>query len=285
MLANEDKMIELTKDLQKQVISRDSEGREKFEMRKLLRKVKDNSSIGMSNKDKFLYSTIGILLGLLVLFIFLFINKRDNLNIAEHNIKSLNDTIRVEKLKNGELIEYKNSLIIEKSELEKYLCITNKEIKELERKLNEKVLYISKLEGEIRVDTLFLKDSVSTNDSITYIYHFNDINKYYQLSGYTEVDGNNKGNTVITNNTMKMKLKVGLDDDWKIFVTSDNPYITFSGIDGAVLDKDVYLKRIKQKKWGIGIQAGIGMQYGLIHKTFDVGPYIGVGISYNFITF
>lgn len=241
--------------------------------------------MSMSNKDKFLYSTICILLGLLVLFIFLFINKRDNLNIAEHNIKSLNDTIRVEKLKNGELIEYKNSLIIEKSELEKYLCITNKEIKELERKLNEKVLYISKLEGEIRVDTLFLKDSVSTNDSITYIYHFNDINKYYQLSGYTEVDGNNKGNTVITNNTMNMKLKVGLDDDWKIFVTSDNPYITFSGIDGAVLDKDVYLKRIKQKKWGIGIQAGIGMQYGLIHKTFDVGPYIGVGISYNFITF
>lgn len=52
-MANEDKMIELTKDLQKQVISRDSEGREKFEMRKLLRKVKDNSSIGMSNKDKF----------------------------------------------------------------------------------------------------------------------------------------------------------------------------------------------------------------------------------------
>ena len=31
ILANEDKMIELTKDLQKQVISRDSEGREKFE--------------------------------------------------------------------------------------------------------------------------------------------------------------------------------------------------------------------------------------------------------------
>ena len=81
--------------------------------------------MNMSNKDKFLYSTICILLGLLVLFIFLFVNKRDNLNIAEHNIKSLNDTIRVEKLKNGELIEYKNSLIIEKSELEKYLCITN----------------------------------------------------------------------------------------------------------------------------------------------------------------
>lgn len=52
-MANEDKMIELTKDLQKQVISRDSEGREKFEMRKLLKKVKDNSSIGMCNKDKF----------------------------------------------------------------------------------------------------------------------------------------------------------------------------------------------------------------------------------------
>ena len=41
----------------------------------------------------------------------------------------------------------------------------------------------------------------------------------------------------------------------------------------------------KTRRWGIGLQAGVGMQYGTIRKQMDVGPYIGVGISYNLITF
>lgn len=41
----------------------------------------------------------------------------------------------------------------------------------------------------------------------------------------------------------------------------------------------------KPKKWGIGVHAGMGVQYGTIHKQMDVGPYIGVGISYNILSF
>ena len=41
----------------------------------------------------------------------------------------------------------------------------------------------------------------------------------------------------------------------------------------------------KPKRWGIGVQAGMGVQYGTIHKQMDVGPYIGVGISYNILSF
>jgi len=37
------------------------------------------------------------------------------------------------------------------------------------------------------------------------------------------------------------------------------------------------------KPWGIGIQVGFGGQYGISSRRVDYGPYIGVGISYNFI--
>ena len=41
----------------------------------------------------------------------------------------------------------------------------------------------------------------------------------------------------------------------------------------------------KVKHWGIGVHAGVGVQYGTIGKRMDVGPYIGVGISYNLLSF
>lgn len=43
-----------------------------------------------------------------------------------------------------------------------------------------------------------------------------------------------------------------------------------------------HTKKERRKNWNIGIQAGIGCQYGLLNKDFDVGPYLGVGISYGF---
>lgn len=38
----------------------------------------------------------------------------------------------------------------------------------------------------------------------------------------------------------------------------------------------------KRSRWTISVQTGVGAQYGLIHKQLDLGPYIGVGVSYNF---
>ena len=32
----------------------------------------------------------------------------------------------------------------------------------------------------------------------------------------------------------------------------------------------------------VGVQAGIGVQYGLIGKRWDTGPYIGIGVQYRF---
>lgn len=50
--------------------------------------------------------------------------------------------------------------------------------------------------------------------------------------------------------------------------------------------RDTFIQQIvykePKKHWGVGINAGVGGSYGLIHKQFDVGPYVGVGLIYRF---
>lgn len=36
------------------------------------------------------------------------------------------------------------------------------------------------------------------------------------------------------------------------------------------------------KRFSFGVQVGIGAQYGLIRRQMDIGPYVGVGLQYNF---
>ena len=41
----------------------------------------------------------------------------------------------------------------------------------------------------------------------------------------------------------------------------------------------------KTTRFGVGVQVGFGACYGLVGKQVDAGPYIGVGVSYNFLRF
>ena len=41
-------------------------------------------------------------------------------------------------------------------------------------------------------------------------------------------------------------------------------------------------ERLKAPRIGVGVQAGLGVQYGLIGKRWDAGPYIGLGVQYRF---
>lgn len=36
-----------------------------------------------------------------------------------------------------------------------------------------------------------------------------------------------------------------------------------------------------KRKFHISVQAGFGAQYGLINRKFDIGPYVGIGGSYD----
>ena len=43
-----------------------------------------------------------------------------------------------------------------------------------------------------------------------------------------------------------------------------------------------HIKLPKEKKWGFGITIGVSTTYGLLYKKIDIGPSIGIGVTYKF---
>lgn len=194
--------------------------------------------------------------------------------IYKNNIDALRDSVHIEQLKNGELIHSKQMLILEKKQIEDYLDIANKEIKEIEKKLQSKIAYIAKLEGQIKVDTIRLVDSVYVKDS-TYYSQWTFQDQWLYLQGLTQFkDGTSISR--LNNLEMDVPLKLGIMEDNQVFVTSSNPYVGFSAIDGAALNKPT-----KKSYWNIGFQLGFGIQYDLRYNNFGYGPYLGIGGSWG----
>ena len=64
------------------------------------------------------------------------------------------------------------------------------------------------------------------------------------------------------------------------------PYATITNLNPYTSTKEmrVYQVRVpKQKRFGLGFQAGFGGIYDIQHKSIGYGPYIGIGINYNVI--
>jgi hypothetical protein len=210
------------------------------------------------------------------------------LSIAENNILALTDTIKSYELKNGDLLYEQQGYILKKQELEKYLEIKEKEINELERKLGSAITTIARLEGQVRVDTIELRDSIYIEKDVIYN-DFSYQDDWLTLYGTTTYK-NNLFNTSLNTIAMNVPLKVGTTADNKWFATSSNPYVSFTNIEGVSLEK------AKQKRWSVGVQAGIGVvggfgisgaNDGIVRSGWiiGVGPYFGLGVSYKFFEF
>ena len=90
--------------------------------------IKKNSYImNLSKREKIGLIIIGVLLIVLSFTIIYATNKNNKLDVANNNIEALTDTITCKELKNGELLQYNQSLVLEKQELEKYLQISQQE--------------------------------------------------------------------------------------------------------------------------------------------------------------
>lgn len=209
----------------------------------------------------------------------------NKLDISEQNVVAAYGKVEELTLKNGELIAVRDSHITTINNLENQLNITTKEAKELQRKLNSKIAYISELESQVRVDSI-----VTIRDSIIYVdntakkmiasFHYDD--KWMNFNGENEFTfgENYECKTTLHNFTMRTPLVVGITNDYQIFVKSDNPYVQFTDIEGAVIDKQALRPRKKRFSWGV--QFGVGAMYDVWHKQVAVGPYGGLGVELNF---
>jgi hypothetical protein len=211
------------------------------------------------------------------------------LDISENNLKAATDTLHVYEMKNGELMYEKQGYILKIDELENSIGITKKEAKELEKKLNSALSTISKLQGQVRIDTVRMTDSVYVTPEG--IYH----NKFSYSDLWVDVNGEStfgfnpfQTQTTLNEINMRVPLKVGTTEDNKWFAVSENPYVSFSSVEGANMEK------AKQKKWSVGIQLGVGalVGYGVsVGNGFNPGIIIGgglyggIGLTYKLIDF
>lgn len=192
------------------------------------------------------------------------------------NIEALTDSIHTVEMKNGELLAYKAAYVMTKDELDRYTEFSKKEINELERKLKAKVDVITRVEGVITVDTIVMRDSVFiSNDTIFNNFHYQD--EWVLLDGVSRIL-DSSSETRLNLLQMDVPLTIGLTDDNKVFAKSANPYVAFTGVEGANIGK-----RKRNKYFNIGVQVGFGAMYNIRAvgdaDPFAVGPYIGVGIA------
>ena len=128
---------------------------------------------------------ISLIEALLFIFVIISISQCSNQKIKnlDQNFIASRDKINELTLENGNLLAERSAYIVKNNELEEILNITKQEKKDIERKLNDKIAYISTIESNIRVDTLELVNTVIIKDSSTINIRFNYDDKWVKFSG------------------------------------------------------------------------------------------------------
>ena len=207
----------------------------------------------------------------------------DRLYTANQNLIAYKGQLSEFELQNKNLLVAKDSYIATINDLEEQLDRTKKEAKEIQRQLDSKIAYISKIEQSVKVEYVEV-----VKDSLIYINNQHAIAKFHYNDEWMRFDGENEfrfGNnfdytTRVQNISITAPLTIGLTNDYQIFVTSPNPYITFTDIEGSVIENSVLRPRKKRFNWGL--QFGFGTMYDVIKKDLAIGPYGGIGAELNF---
>lgn len=241
-----------------------------------------SSEINNTSNVKYWLMLIGE--AMLFLFIITVLNRcnSEKVDILETNIIGYRDSLNIIELKNNELVVYKQSLILTNEALREELNISKNDIKELEKKLNSKIAQVNKLSSMLEFkDTVYMKgDTVYINkdSTATKVFKWND--------NWTSLTANVTGKSIYDSDLslydmkVKVPLEFGITEDYKVWAKSPNPYLVIEDISSAtVYGSTLYPK---EKRWSWGLQGGFGAGYDVISKRFVVGPYVGVGVEYNF---
>ena len=229
--------------------------------------------------ETILWIAVSVLLALTIIFSTSALNLRRSNNNWKHNYEVLQDSVEVVKTKNGELIFENGSLILEKNELFDALELSKKQVKEYEKALGSKLAYISKLEAQLNIkDTIKVTEII--HDTITNTYSMGYKDKWLSFDETFSLLDPEKPILNVYNINMDVPLKVGLGENYRIFVTSENPYFNITSIEGAVIDGSKFEKKIS--RWSLGAYGGFGLGYGLINKQIDIGPQVGIGVEFRF---
>lgn len=201
------------------------------------------------------------------------------LETSEQNLIAYKGQMEQLELKNGELIATRDSYILDKKNLEEALNVSKGEVKELEKKLNSSLAYIANMESQVRIDTVtIVKDSIIYDEGDIAQIHCDYQDEWFGVKVTTDLTGP-EITTSLFDITMDVPLKVGLTDNYKLFIQSDNPYVHFTSMEGAVIEGSKLTQ--KQRKFGLSVQGGMGVTYDIFSKGLGIGPYLGFGIHWR----
>jgi hypothetical protein len=207
----------------------------------------------------------------------------ERLETTTQNLIAYKGQLEEVELQNKNLLVSKDSYIATINDLEEQLDITKKEAREIQRQLNSKIAYIAKIEQSVKVEYVEV-----IKDSIVYVNNQHAIAKFHYNDDWMRFDGENEFQfgdnfdyiTRVKNISITAPLTIGLTNDYQVFVTTPNPYITFTDIEGSVIENSVLKPRKKRFSWGV--QFGFGTMYDIIDKNLSIGPYGGLGVEVNF---
>ena len=156
--------------------------------------------------------------------------------------------------------------------------------------LKDHPLIVTKTITKFQIDTLYMEsgDIIHEPKDSTYCLYWNhDEPGVFNIDGSTSVKEDfSDFQTTINHLSVEQELSLDVIDDGdnlSVIARSDNPYVTITGQQSVFIDPKTsssLKKSFKPKRWGLGVQAGYGVDKNL-HGTW----YLGVGVSYNFLQF
>jgi hypothetical protein len=191
-----------------------------------------------------------------------------------NNIKALTDSITYYQSENGSLVASKTAFESNIKELKTVNGELYSELEDMKIKLKSvtNAVHVESTADFGSRDTVY----VVNRDTITGNFYqgFDFSNKWRTLNGNVSLISDSltvgiKEDKVIFNYT------VAMDSNNKIYVKSDNPYVTYNELSGFTVPTT------KKKHFSVGPAVGIG--YGIFHNKPDL--YIGVTASYKLFEF
>ena len=208
---------------------------------------------------------IGLLLFLLLKTV---INQKQENRRHLTNLETLKLDLKVSRLKNGDLLSEKQSLLVTQKELVKGIYVKDSIIKEMAGRLK-------KVKSAVIVKTEFKVDTIEVPYEVPVPYEFDKpfsfFDHYFTLTGRSNQDGlydvdlyapiNLRLVHGVSGNFFKTKVKT--------IATSDNPNVIITDI----ISQDVV---VKKKRWVIGPSVGVNL---------NLEPTFGASLVYGFIRF
>jgi hypothetical protein len=128
-----------------------------------------------------------------------------------------------------------------------------------------------------RVDTLVVRDTITQYKPI--------VEERVVLQKYPVMV--EKYDTIMRHDTIYLNMPreqvVWKDEYARVFASGIMPHVDSVQhfVTTRTITKEIPVKVVKKTRWGVGVQAGYGVMVG---NDVRLAPYVGVGVSYNIVS-